>query len=381
MNSYSRGLNIISNNVSNLNTPGFKAAHARFSETDRSVGSGKVPQAQEHVGAGVQLDLTTTDFSQGELRASTGDLDLSVDGRGFLVLLDGDAPVYTRTGQFTVNEEGALVRGDTKLRLATLNDAGAPVAVNISAKRTDPPVATTNVKFAENLSSTGAEAIVSGINVYDALGAKSTWQAKFTPIGAASPGEWKMVVTNELGSEVATTNIRFIGGAVDTLSKTITITDSTRPGPSRDVVFDFSAVTSFSTGTTSTLRSTPDGAPFGALSTVTINDEGEVTLTYDNAKTASAGTLALASFRAPELLHSRGDGLYEANAADPARLSAMHPNAAGSIKSKASEASNVNLSQEFGELILLQRGFQASSQVVSITNEMIQQLFGIRGNG
>jgi len=53
----------------------------------------------------------------------------------------------------------------------------------------------------------------------------------------------------------------------------------------------------------------------------------------------------------------------------------------GTIVSKQIEGSNVDLAQEFGELILIQRGFQASSQVVSAANDMIQQLFGIRAQG
>jgi flagellar hook protein FlgE len=51
----------------------------------------------------------------------------------------------------------------------------------------------------------------------------------------------------------------------------------------------------------------------------------------------------------------------------------------GTIKSQSVEASNVDLSQEFGQLILYQRGYQASSQVISVANEMIQQLFELRG--
>ena len=53
----------------------------------------------------------------------------------------------------------------------------------------------------------------------------------------------------------------------------------------------------------------------------------------------------------------------------------------GKIVSGEIEGSNVDLSKEFGELILIQRGFQASSQVISVSNDMIQQLFGIRGQG
>ena len=53
----------------------------------------------------------------------------------------------------------------------------------------------------------------------------------------------------------------------------------------------------------------------------------------------------------------------------------------GRVLSNRLEAANVELSDQFGDLILVQRGFQASSQVVSVSNDMIQQLFGMRGQG
>ena len=53
----------------------------------------------------------------------------------------------------------------------------------------------------------------------------------------------------------------------------------------------------------------------------------------------------------------------------------------GKVISRRLEASNVDLAKAFGELILIQRGFQASSQIISVSNDMIQQLFGIRGQG
>lgn len=65
----------------------------------------------------------------------------------------------------------------------------------------------------------------------------------------------------------------------------------------------------------------------------------------------------------------------------PTRIVASETDGIGRLLSKQLEASNTDLSQQFGDLILIQRGFQASSQVVSVTNDMIQQLFGIRGQG
>lgn len=73
--------------------------------------------------------------------------------------------------------------------------------------------------------------------------------------------------------------------------------------------------------------------------------------------------------------------MFEAKGALEMRLRASGVDGVGTIQSKQLEASNVDLSAEFGELILIQRGYQASSQIVSVSNDMIQQLFGIQGQG
>ncbi len=74
-------------------------------------------------------------------------------------------------------------------------------------------------------------------------------------------------------------------------------------------------------------------------------------------------------------------GLYRNRGSESPRLLASGTDGIGTLVSRQIEASNVDLSEQFGDLILIQRGFQASSQVVSVSNDMIQQLFGIRGQG
>jgi flagellar hook protein FlgE len=122
-----------------------------------------------------------------------------------------------------------------------------------------------------------------------------------------------------------------------------------------------------------------DGAAAGTLSSVTIDDNGQVLLTYSNEKTETQGAVALANFRDPQQLTREGNGLYANSGHEVPRLSASATDGVGKLTPKTIEASNVDLSSEFGDLILVQRGFQACSQVVSVSNDMIQQLFAIRG--
>jgi len=388
MNAYSKGLQTISNNVANLNSPGFKATSINFTDVFNYGGGGLTYSSStdaQQAGNGVRYGEPRIDFGQGDLRQSDGDLDLAIQGNGFLVLLDGDKTYYARTGQFIVDEDGFISLQGTKYHLAVLDGSRQPVSLNLDAKRTSAPKPTTTVKFADNLSVSGTEAIVSNIAVYDSRGAKQVWQVKLTAVGSTAPGQWTVNITDQTGRTVGTPPppvLKFIGSTVDPSTTKLTITDTPLGADPLSVVLDFSEITSFSSGTTSTLRAASvDGNGVGALTSVTIDEKGQVKLTYSNAKTELLGAVALADFRDPQQLQRVGNGLFENRGGGEYRLLASASDGIGKLVSKQVEASNVDLSQEFGDLILIQRGFQASSQVVSISNDMIQQLFGIRGQG
>jgi flagellar hook protein FlgE len=386
LNAFSKGLQTISNNVANLNSPGFKATSTNFRDVFSYGGGGLTffrGNDDSQIGNGVRFGEARTDFSQGDLRQSEGDLDLAIQGSGFLVLQNGGKTYYARTGQFVVDKDGFISQqGDSNFRLAVLDGSGRAVPLNIDARRTSPPTATTAIKFADNLSSSATTATVADLAVYDSLGGKQTWQVKLDKV-AAVQGEWTVTVTDQTGATVGTSALKFIGSAVDPTTQKLTFTSSPAGAAPLSVVLDFSSgVTSFSAGTTSTIRSASiDGNGVGALSSVTVDVEGKLKLTYSNEKTELLGAVAIADFRDPQQLRRVSGGLYENNGSGPTRVIASNTDGIGRLVSKQIEASNVDLSQQFGDLILIQRGFQASSQVVSATNDMIQQLFGIRGQG
>lgn len=384
MGAYSKGLQTISNNVANLNSSGFKSATATFSDVF-TTGSGSWsvsadPGAQRQ-GSGVRFATPQLDFGQGDLRQSDNDLDLAIQGTGFMVLLNEGAAFYTRTGSFTADKDGYIVHQESGYRLGALEN-GSAVPVNITASRANPPVATSTVKFADNISSTGTGATVQDIAVYDSLGNKQLWRAQFDPV-TGSPGQWTVSVTDQTQRTIGTSTLRFQNGAVDPATTTLTFTDTPAGADPLSVAFDFSSgVTSFSTGTTSSIRaSSTDGNAAGEISNVTVDDDGALKITYSNGKAKSIGAVAMASFRDPQALQQVSGGLFRNAGNEQPMLVTSADDGVGTLTAKRLEASNVDLSQEFGDLILIQRGFQASSQVVSISNDMIQQLFGIRGQG
>jgi flagellar hook protein FlgE len=384
---YSSGLKTISNNVGNLNSAGFKATAVNFTDMFSHGGGGIAfsEQGDPHGGGdGVRVRNPTVDFTQGDLRASTGDLDLAINGSGFFVLLNGENTYYTRTSQFEVGADGFISQQNTQNHLAVLDGSGRAVAFNVDDKRTSPPLATQTITFSDNLSSTATEFTVADQAVYDSRGGKHVWAIKFTKPSSSGPlNEWTVTVTDETQRTLGTGTLKFIGNIVDPAASRLVIEDTPEGADPLSVTLDFSSgVTSFSAGTTSSLRASKvDGHAVGALTTVTVDENGKVKLNYSNGESDTPVAVALADFRNAQELERSGDGLFEFHGTSERRLLASGVEGMGKIVSRQIEASNVDLSAQFGDLILIQRGYQASSQVVSVANDMIQQLFGIRGQG
>lgn len=376
---YSRGLQQVSNNVSNLNSQGFKSATVTFRDLFGPNGNqAGAPGTQQATGHGVTNGLTLTDMKQGELRQTDRDLDLAVDGEGFLMLLRGDEIAYTRTGSFEVDDDGYVTLSGSEYRLGVLGDDGLPGAVTIDPSRTSAPKATTKITLADNLSSGSATHTISDIKVVDPNGGEHVWKLTFTR-DATLPGQWSLAVTDDKSAAIGTQTFRFIGSMVDPANESLVFEDTTNAA---EVTIDLSDVTSFSSGTISTLRSASvDGYAPGTLVSLTVNEKGELELAYSNEQKVQLGAVGLAIFGEPQALVQKSGGLFlDPGSARREILTTEDPRA-GTVLSRRIEASNVDLSREFGDLILIQRGFQASSQIVSVTNDMIQQLFGIRGQG
>lgn len=378
--SYSKGLQVISNNVSNMNTSGFKASDASFSDVYGQGSRGGLQYGSGYAGSGhgVSLNDITVNFSQGEMRQTDRDLDMAIDGNGFFVLQDGGQSYYTRTGSFAVNNEGYIVLANTDYRLAVLDGAGRPASLNIDASRTNPPQATTRMVFADNLSSSATSYTIPDLKVYNTEGKESVWTLAFTRAETAT--EWTLKVTDATGKEVGSKSLKFANDTADLTTQTLRFEDADN---GLAVDFDFSDnVTSYSSGTVSTLRMKDgDGRAAGSISKLAVTSKGHFEITYTNEEKVDLGAIALADFRNPQKLQQRSGGMFVDDGFGQRQYLSAEDTRVGSILTRRLEASNVDLGSQFGELILIQRGFQASSQIISVSNDMIQQLFGIRGQG
>lgn len=387
MNAFSRGLQTISNNVANMNSPGFKASSVSFTDVFNvgGLGSAYAGHSNQSAGAGVRFGNPGIDFRQGDMRQSGGDLDFAVQGSGFMVLSGpGGRTYYTRTGQFAVNDDGYLALQGSEYYLNILGASGQPSPLNIDALRYSDPLATTTVKLGGSIGTGLDKKVIEDVEIFDALGQKHNWTVTLER-DPLIQGDWTVKVTDKntgapIGSD-KTISFDPVMGDLDPDSWKLDLDVA-----GRTVTLDLEGVKIEGSGTNSSLAvDSIDGNGVMALASVTLTEEGKIKLTYarDGTKAAvtkEVGAVALADFSDPQQLERLGDGLFH-DTGGSARILESGAQGIGKLVSRQLEASNVDLAQQFGDLILIQRGFQASSQVVSVSNDMIQQLFGIRGQG
>jgi flagellar hook protein FlgE len=124
-----------------------------------------------------------------------------------------------------------------------------------------------------------------------------------------------------------------------------------------------------------------DGISIGSLTKATFDIDGALALTYSNGQSAKGDRLAIAMVNSEQSLEPREGNLFVAPDASSIQIGTANTGPFGKIQAGRVEISNVDLAQEFSDLIISQRGYQASSQVITAANEMIQQLFEIKQRG
>jgi flagellar hook protein FlgE len=120
-----------------------------------------------------------------------------------------------------------------------------------------------------------------------------------------------------------------------------------------------------------------DGLELGSLTSMDFDERGNLKLTYSNGETKTVGSLQLAMFETPDQLQSLGRSLFAATEKASPRLGSGMSSGLGRVVGGQVELSNVELTEQFTDLIIIQRGYQASSQIGSVANEMMQQLLAM----
>lgn len=379
--SHAKGLRTVGNNLANVNTPGFKSSQLAFTDlfdTGSGAGERQAMPGTATAGMGLATLGTQVNFKAG-LDAGTGNpLDLNINGNGFYAIERDGKILYTRAGGFQFDEKGILVSAAGE-HVKGLDAAGKLVDINIGDLGRSTAKVTTKVSFRDNLTSVVASPVINAavrsVPVFDAAGVNHPINLAFKDNGL---GVFSVTVTDAAGATVTTGELKFKAGVAEAGANAIAFSYAPAGVPAFDVNLDFSAVTSQADRTTLAM-STQDGYAAGVKTDQNISSDGTVKLFYSNGQKADGPRLALANFRSPsEIEQVEGSAFRLKDGAEVEYGHASDPGF-GTLQPGHLEGSNVDLAEEFGNLILMQRGYQASSHVISTANDMIQQLFDMKG--
>lgn len=373
-----QGLKVVSNNLANVNTPGFKRSQLQFSDLFEQGQGGGAARS----GAGVGTLGSHVSFKPGSDQSTGNPLDQAIDGNGlFVVKRDGELR-YTRSGDFAFDRKNILVNsaGD---HVQALDGSGQLVDVTLDELENSKPAATATIKFSGNITSTVAvppvDATVGAVTVIDAAGASHSLHLTFKDIGG---GSYTVSVRDgsATGTLLTSGTIKFSGGFPVAGSDTLIINYSASGVPAFPVKLDFSKnVTALLTPTTLAMAS-QDGHVAGVRTDQSIGADGTITVRYSNGETAKGPRLALAQFDTENDLEQVGGGAFLRKDGAIVRYGRAGDESFGGLVAGHREGSNVDLAEEFSNLILMQRGYQASSHVISTANDMIQELFDMKGH-
>ena len=149
----------------------------------------------------------------------------------------------------------------------------------------------------------------------------------------------------------------------------------------------FSGSTMFNNNGTSTISATygdtdnnGSGRKIGNMSGISIAQDGTISASYDNGQTRVLGQISVANFANASGLEKEGDNLYSAtrNSGDFDGIGTVVTSGGGKMTTGELEMSNVDLSREFTEMITTQRGFQANSRIITVSDTMLEELVNLK---
>ena len=400
----SQAINTTGNNLANMNTDGFKQSAVNFKDLFSEflgVSSGF------QTGLGVSPPVSTQSFTQGPIQSSLSPLAAAVQGDGFFVVQSpADQQLFTRDGNFLLDETGVLktqtgerVQGWMASASGAINTSGVPGDIALPSGAVLPPVATQSFSMNANLDASTAigSTYSQPLTVVDSLGnthdltlnfkktAINSWTYDVTIPGddltAGTPGTQVSLLaapgtltfnsngtmSTAGGTTPATATATGLKDGAATLSMSWNLFDANGNG----------ALTQY--GQPSSVGgSKQDGTQAAQLTSVSIQNGGQIVATFSNGQKRVEAQLALASIQNPTSLQNAGNNNFAATS-DTANPAIGIPQTAdrGQILGGALEGSNVDMATEFTNLIVYQSAYQANSRVISTADQMNQDLFNV----
>lgn len=437
-------MDVIGNNISNVNTYGFKTSRVTFQDMLSQTLSGAA-KPEENVGGvnpkqvGLGMTVASIDriFTQGSIQTTGNQTDLAISGDGFFMVSNGDKNMFTRAGTFSLDRDGNLVNPANGLKVQgwmserneegemILNSKGTPQDVIVPIYSKVEAKETSIVKYKCNLDSKkpvlpenatpkmiASAAITTNIDVYDNLGDPHRMTLNLWHTGV---NEWTASASMSDASGPVTLDIPGMEGANQENSSSKMILrfspdgrliaandEGTADGINQGNIFAnlnyridgdpnvrnirldlgksglVEGITQFSSPST-TKAVEQDGYSMGYMEGFNIDNSGVITGVYSNGVKQAIGQVAMAVFTNPGGLTAVGENLFEvSNNSGLANIGEANQAGRGKIVAGALEMSNVDLSDQFTDMIITQRGFQANSRTITTSDQMLQELINLK---
>ncbi len=432
-------MDVIGNNIANVNTHGFKKGRVNFQDMiSQNAGVPSKPNDDvggvnpKQVGLGVKVATIDTIQTQGNIQTTGVGTDLALQGEGFFVLKKGAETFHSRYGGFSIDRDGTLVNPSNGFKVQgwtaqeingtpVVNAASDPGDLNIPVGGKEPAKATQNISLASNLDKNAVDGDQWSIDqtIYDSFGNPQTLNVVFQKVPGV-PNQWTGTVNVNPNAAVATNTLIDVNGGAnagnqftatfDNRGALVSVTDAqgdtvntdelnvavaydvpdATPGadgaPLRQTmnlrvgaVGDFSKSVTQETYAFTTKGVEQDGYALGYLNSFSINNRGEIVGNFTNGVDKLLGKLALSRFTNPGGLLKTGDTLFrESVNSGQARVGEANLAGYASIQEGALEMSNVDLSSEFTDMIVTQRGFQANSKTIQTSDQMLQEILTLK---
>jgi flagellar hook protein FlgE len=392
----------------------------------------------KQVGLGMTIAAIDRIFTQGSLQTTGNQTDLAISGDGFFVVAHGDKNYYTRSGTFGIDKDGTVVNPANGLKvqgwMSTRNEAGE-MTVNPSGSTEDLVIPiygkieareTTDVKYKCNLDSRSpivpdnatarmraSAGVTTNIDVYDSQGnnhrmtmsfwrtGSNQWTASAAVTGSTVPVTLDMEPgagqANQLNPN-SRINLRFSpdgrlisaadGGTADEQNQgdLMTRVNYRLEGDPNVRTINvnlgsagvLNGITQFSSPST-TKAVEQNGYGMGYMESFNVDNSGMITGVYSNGTRQMVGQVAMAVFTNPQGLTASGDNLFEvSNNSGLANIGPASEAGRGKIIAGSLEMSNVDLSDQFTDMIVTQRGFQANSKSITTSDQMLQELLTLK---
>jgi flagellar hook protein FlgE len=370
-------LDVTANNIANVNTIAFKSSATQFQDTlSQLVKGGNSPQATAggtnpaQIGLGVQVAGISTNFAQGSTESTGRSTDAMISGDGFFITTSGGQTQYTRDGSFNpdglghlVTPDGAIVQGWSAVN-GVIQDGSTIGDITLPNQQVSPAQATTTATVTGNLPIDAAIGTVlpRDTTAYDASGNARKLTVTFTRTAAG----WDATAND--GAATPVTSALVYNNGVLASGGNLTV---------NGIAVDMTATTGFAGLTTVT--ATSDGREAGTLQSSSMSPDGTLVGSFSNGTTQTIGRIALATFVNPGGLEKAGSSSYTATVnSGAAQIGTAGQAGFGTLTSGALEMSNVDLSQEFTNLIVAQRGFQANARIITTSDQVLQELTNLK---